>query len=954
MAFVAKSETDVQFAFASGQYDISQYTNVTVSLQMEKQNASGTITLLPGIKYLTTDTNASVTFSNLATSTTPIYYHWAILPFSNPSGTYPIPSIYNSGDIVITSTNAGLISATSVAAAWAPVYSGSGAAYTAQASDLRYATNGSTGGGGTTYTNTTDPAGVINGSGLGTNTSGIVTASAISSANSNAVNLTNAANQFTGNFSGDGSALNGLNASQITSGTVPLARLDPLVITNRESGVSLDGLTASNSTYGDLSFNKNTTSGGAQVDSFNALRLMTPHNKSLLFYDTQGSGAVTSYMLANGTTGPNLFGFRTLGGYAGNFFQFNMWDNAGVNGDAKWFQTPVTTYSYLNGGSASTLEDLPIEAKEIENAMPVPPIVFSTWFGNSTYNTNEVAVTNICAQLESMGFVSAITNAGGEAWLHMDSNTELFNTTRTMGYLTVNSNNFPDGENIGSVINGYGLKMMPTLYFYKYPTNNIVLTDLGLNTPATPPNYVGNDISELYAVGASGIRWADSGSNPGNYNMFCRKIAENILLPRKKGGLNYPFSEATTAGGLGLSRPMANEFLFQTLGMVPSGCYRQVNIVSWDADLNFPGSLYGSGQLCMDWMSEFRAQYLYEAQFRGKGHYGHPPAYLIPDAPSLNIAQWFLTISAIGLSEIQIAMNGDTSTNIFSSQTNLLTQVTNSTLLQVQFDQNCGRPYKIFDNGPTNTSGWYREMVNGQRAVALFNESASTTNIMVDFSAINSPFGKFNVVSAWDTNKEIGTFSGSFTYTNVPARTCELLLFKPVMELQNELVLMRTNLVSTNLSITPFSVTLTNNSLYKIETSAVISGLATTDHPNFWGWCTNATSAGNVWYVTATGGSVNQSTIFGYSESSAVSYPFPLSSTGSGFAVGNGCNRLFEFYNGGTPNVQKIHVSVNQLVEVTNAPCTIFYSAINQGAPTTTNTIVAGSFIKLTQTAERQ
>jgi hypothetical protein len=149
MAIRCLAETDVQFKFSDGQYDVSQYTNVQVSLQSEGLNSSGTITLLPGIKYLTTDTNASVTFSNLASSSTPIYYHWAVLPFSNPSGSYPIPSVYNQGDIEILSTNLGLVSSTTVAVTFSPVYSGSGAAWTAQASDLRYSPIGSGGGSAT-------------------------------------------------------------------------------------------------------------------------------------------------------------------------------------------------------------------------------------------------------------------------------------------------------------------------------------------------------------------------------------------------------------------------------------------------------------------------------------------------------------------------------------------------------------------------------------------------------------------------------------------------------------------------------------------------------------------------------------------------------------------------------------------------------------------------------------
>ncbi len=136
---IGYGETDVQFSFANGQYNISQYTNVTVMLQPEQMNVSGFTTLLPGAIYQTTDTNASTTFSNLYGSYSGGYYHWRVISFSNPSGTGPIPAQGNQGDIQVTATNLGLINSTALGIVFVPVYSGSGAANTVQASDLRYA-----------------------------------------------------------------------------------------------------------------------------------------------------------------------------------------------------------------------------------------------------------------------------------------------------------------------------------------------------------------------------------------------------------------------------------------------------------------------------------------------------------------------------------------------------------------------------------------------------------------------------------------------------------------------------------------------------------------------------------------------------------------------------------------------------------------------------------------------
>ena len=134
--FLANAQTSVQFQFANGQYNIAQYTNVTVILQPEQLNVSGGVTLGTAQIYQTTDTNASTTFSNLSGSYTGGYYHWTVPAFTSPNGFNPPTTIQ--GDIQVTSTNLGLISSTTIGVVFVPVYNGSGAAWTAQASDLRY------------------------------------------------------------------------------------------------------------------------------------------------------------------------------------------------------------------------------------------------------------------------------------------------------------------------------------------------------------------------------------------------------------------------------------------------------------------------------------------------------------------------------------------------------------------------------------------------------------------------------------------------------------------------------------------------------------------------------------------------------------------------------------------------------------------------------------------------
>jgi len=134
--FLAEAQTSVQFTFANGQYSLSQYTNVLVQIQSEHLNASGSVTILQPPIYRYTDTNASVTFSNLAGNYSGGYYHWTVPAFTSANGFNP--PVKSEGDIQIVSTNLGLIPSTSVGVTFVPVYNGFGAAWTAQASDLRY------------------------------------------------------------------------------------------------------------------------------------------------------------------------------------------------------------------------------------------------------------------------------------------------------------------------------------------------------------------------------------------------------------------------------------------------------------------------------------------------------------------------------------------------------------------------------------------------------------------------------------------------------------------------------------------------------------------------------------------------------------------------------------------------------------------------------------------------
>jgi len=127
---LAMGHKHVQVNFADAQHSIAQTTNVQTMLQPENYAQDGTVTLTGVPMYGTTDTNGSVTYSNLYGSSIAGFYHITA---------YLYPQNF-SGDIWVQSTNLGLINANMIYNTFgAATIPQAGAAWTAQTSDLRYA-----------------------------------------------------------------------------------------------------------------------------------------------------------------------------------------------------------------------------------------------------------------------------------------------------------------------------------------------------------------------------------------------------------------------------------------------------------------------------------------------------------------------------------------------------------------------------------------------------------------------------------------------------------------------------------------------------------------------------------------------------------------------------------------------------------------------------------------------
>jgi len=133
------------------------------------------------------------------------------------------------------------------------------------------------------------------------------------------------AGKITASFNGDGSALTGLNASQLAAGTVPLAQLPAVVVTNNASGVTLNNVSLGGSVNYVGSTAANTALGNGALTAVTTGQQNTAFGSAALASNT--SGGVNTAMgnlalglnktgLANTAVGDQALNNNTNGSYS--------------------------------------------------------------------------------------------------------------------------------------------------------------------------------------------------------------------------------------------------------------------------------------------------------------------------------------------------------------------------------------------------------------------------------------------------------------------------------------------------------------------------------------------------------------------------------------------------------------------------------------------------------------
>ena len=533
----------------------------------------------------------------------------------------------------------------------------------------------------------------------------------------------------------------------------------------------------------------------AAVDGYGGLRIQPTAGATAAYYWLNGGGANLPALnrfgaSANVVAGQNLADAAT--GFILPFWQTLAWGDP-ANWSHGGFGGDAVTEEAIYGGDGSVLENLPIERAELAPAMPTPPFFLTTYAGQHI-NTNELAVTNMLAALSISGLTAMVTNAGGQIWVQMDDQTLFFNQHRdAAGQLNINLTNFPDGSNFAAVVHGYGAKLMVTLYYEPYPTNEVDVWGGGKSVgypgcPAMTPNTVDVDVSKLYDFGVDGLRVADDNATAGAEMAFARHVADAVLNPQNLGAgpsQKVPYGGTTAAAGKAAALPLAVEALVLKTGYAVSGMYKQVNLLDHDGS-GFPGYVVNplfEAQVMQNW----RGMYLYEMPLRGPGHFGQASTSFFPADISLGDTRLGLTLDAVGLAKVEFGFtNGAVGTSLAAILPNFTATATNAGFLQALLNKQCSPPFKLWDQGITNLSAWCKPLSGGAFAVALVNESQTITNMVVTNLAcganVQQSYAYYdcwsNVTYTAAANPTQVT-KGTFLYSNVPALSAVLLLMTP-------------------------------------------------------------------------------------------------------------------------------------------------------------------------------
>ena len=537
------------------------------------------------------------------------------------------------------------------------------------------------------------------------------------------------------------------------------------------------GINASNSGYSNFGINNSATVGSDAFGGSN--RQLVGVGNGFLWISPGGSSfkdwnGNNDFYLSTIGYNPNTASVELIPRWNG----FAFLNSAAAGGRS--IRMPVSSFAPRVGGSAASMEDLPINGSEMVPAMPVPPIVISTWSGVST-NLTEASVSNYIKSVSDCGALAVWTNNNINPWLHIDSNTRwLTNNRSSGGKLVINNTSFPSTTNFIDTLHTNGWKVSLTIYGWDVPTNQISLHATtfaaGSGTDyqtAMSPNTAIDDVSTMMEWHLDGIRWSDLFGDVGYSKSFAQAIVNGCLAPIQGG--TY-FNRAYTDGNnLGRAvRPMSLWYVTTAIGTGVPQLWKEANFILHDQATSPIGNGASIGT-SVGLMNFFRGEYYYEIPFQSKGHFGQGIS-TVSDL-GVELARLSLSTAAIGLGGITIAWQ--TNTTMVANYPNLTVAITNVEFLKIHQDVACLNPQLLWDNGATNTSAWSRRLNDGGIAIFLANESASATNSTVTWTQLGIATNTiWDAYSVWGNTNGPQVNYGSLTMS-VPANGCRLIKLNP-------------------------------------------------------------------------------------------------------------------------------------------------------------------------------
>jgi alpha-galactosidase len=468
--------------------------------------------------------------------------------------------------------------------------------------------------------------------------------------------------------------------------------------------------------------------------------------------------------------------------------------------------TPASVRSALKRTSASAalaaasfaFLTSPNQASAANNGVgKTPAMGWNSWFvWQKSYNYSLVEAQAAAMAGQVPGLPAGTTFASlGYNTMDMDSGWRDETTVDSNGFATPDLSKFPNqtGESFTDVVSYiHGLKLKAGLYLtpglLKDAYNDncpIAGTSLTVQDIVVTPLTNGNTEDSSGASYAYLIDYSNNGAA-----QWIQNYADHLAKDWSMDYVMFDFVGPSTKGDIPCNNTadMAQWLIAdEATGAAPFWIKLSNNLETaqgsdWQTDAN---SYRIDDDITGTFSTDFNSRYSdgpkwlsYEGASSNGGGWGDMDSLPIGDGQygNVNEARSVYTLWSICCSPLILADNLTTNASLGGSKSWVLNTseipiITNPEVIAVDQAGHIATPAK-------STGVWQVKNPNGSYTVAIFNTSSSTENLSVSFSNDLGFSGSAVVRDLW-ARSNLGTFSGSYTYDNIPGNGCALLRVTP-------------------------------------------------------------------------------------------------------------------------------------------------------------------------------